>query len=204
MKTINNIPGGLTRDKVLNILRPYQAHLYRSIVDGWAAWEALGNREPKLRKPLNSRARAFFVYCHIIESAKRRFQEIPDVFLSEKRGFLIIRFGKEVILRFKKLDSKRRARGVPTKQFKLFMQQQCLPGFESTQSNIIGGYRLDELQTQIEDILITCPSGSSNQWYADLNVPLEQSGIETIIQDESDEMPVIRPVAEKSRKRKAE
>lgn len=204
MNILKQTQDGLTQKQVLDELRPHWANLYKSIADGWAAWKILGENEPELRKPLNSRARAFFVYCHIVESAKRRFREVPGVFLSEKRGFLIIRFGKEVILRFKKLDSRGRARGAPTKQFKLFMEQQCLPGFESTQRNLIGGYKLDDLQTQIEDILIICPRGSDNQWYADLNVPLEQSGIETITPEGIEEAPIIRPVAEKVKKSKAE
>ena len=193
MKHLNNTPNGLSREEVENILRPYYSDLYDSIVDGWTAWEELGKREPGLRKPLNSWARASFVYCHIVDSAKRRFQGNPEVHLSEKRRFLVMTFKGQVVLRFKKLDSRRRARGAPTRQFKLFMAQQSLPGLEFAQKNVVTGYRLDELQTQIKDILIVCPKGAHNEWH--LDVPLETSAIEKISPPTTEDKPSIRPVA---------
>lgn len=203
MNILNQSSSGLSEKEAKEILRPHMPNLYGCIADGWHAWETLGQREPGLRKPLNAMARAYFIYCHIVESAKKRFSEIPNVRLSEKKRFLTITFGREVTLRFKKLDSKRRARGTPTKQFLLFMNQQYIPGLEPTQINLVGGYTLNDVQAEINEILITCPMGATNKWDFVLDAPLEQERIQNITPKSVEEKPIIRPIKVRKEKGKS-
>ncbi len=190
MKTLrNNGPGIHSQAEAIELLNPHLPNISGSIEDGWDAWERFGEREPDLRMPLDATARANFIYCHIVESARRRFEGIKGVLKSTKGRVLKLTFAGRIVLRFKKLDAKLRSSGIPTQQYLQFLLQRCLPGFEQT--NVIGGYRLDGLKVGMEDIHVTCPHGSRNHWTVE--IPTETCTIiETVPSIASEETPKMR------------
>jgi len=195
-QTLNN-RNMLTKEQSLSVLEPYLAAIYGSIRDGWDAWVKFGEREPGLRKPLNTTARANFVYCHIKESAKQRFGGVEGVIATERRGFLCLVFDKGVTLRFKKLDKYKRSRGIHTKQYLSYLLQLNIPGLEQTK--IIGGYTLDSLQSMIAGVHVVCPEGSRNKWQTEIDLELN-SGVTSIVPEVDESLPKVRPKEVKERK----
>jgi hypothetical protein len=182
---------GLSQDRVLEILKPHLANLSGSVTDAWSAWETFCQQNPGASSILSNRTRASFIYDYMRNSAMKRFDDVGGVSLSHGRGFLAVTVCDQVVIRFKKLDKNRRARGVRTKQYELFMLQGNLEGFD--QVNLVAGYRVDALQTQIAEVLIVCPSGSKNLWYVDVTTEVPAQ-IENIVPAASDKKPVIRAI----------
>ncbi len=159
--TPRNIPGEIeTRE----FLAPHLLSIGECIKDGWRAWEAFGEKAPELRAPLSPIARANFVYCHIVQAAKRRFQDILNVHLSEKAGFLAVIFENKVVVRFKKLNERGKFSLSKTRQSELFMAQLGIPGIGDAPTKLIGGYMLDQLQVAILDVRLICPRSRDIEW----------------------------------------
>lgn len=179
MNTLNTTKAnGLNQEEAREILKPFLKDIYASVADGWSAWVRLAEVAPELRLPLKSRSRASFVFDHIVDSAKKRFQNKKGVICTEKKGLFRLIFSNGIVIRFKKFDKYGRTSSIPTKQSQLFRLQYSLD-LDEVSLNLIGGYRLDEFNKDIRDILITCPAGKSNQWYLEIP-PVEIPNIQTI------------------------
>lgn len=191
MKNIRStVSSDLSRDRALVMLKPHLADLSGSVTDAWAVWESRCQTFPEDRVKLSDRSRASIVYDYMKDSATRRFTGKPDVYLSNKRGYLSVTICGKVVIRFKKFDKYRRVRSIPTRQYNLFMLQQSLEGFELV--NLVTGYRVDDLQTGIAEVLIACPSGAKNLWYADITTEIPPQ-VESISPEPLEERPIVRP-----------
>jgi hypothetical protein len=153
-------------------LAPLLAELIASVKHGFGQWKRLGHidhehavaDESPLRSPLSSRTRASWVYDHIVQEARRRLGGRPGVTLSTSRGFLLVLVGDAFSVRFKKLDAKGLARNYQTRAQTQFSFQLEMFGL-GQETRITCGYQLDQLATEIADILIACPDGPySNAW----------------------------------------
>jgi hypothetical protein len=99
---------------------------------------------------------------------RERFDALPGVSVQEKGGFFYLELEdgeSRAVLRFKKLDEKRRARNYQTTQQILFSLQLQLPGWPADASRLIAGYQLDMSETEIVEMLITLPVGRKVEWY---------------------------------------
>jgi hypothetical protein len=89
--------------------------------------------------------------------------------ISRKRGLVTINVRDQLLARFKKLDRDKRSHNIPTQQSLLFKAQLDLPGIESSLTHLDVGYVLNELQTGLDGVYITCPYGKGIAWWIDLN-----------------------------------
>jgi hypothetical protein len=157
----------VSEDAAKSILNPHLDSFLTIIKEAWGSWEELGEKAPELRAPLSARCRASFIYDHIAYRARSRFDGIQGVRLEERRGFLLLHIDNKVTIRFKKLDAKNRTRNVPTQQqirFSLQLEMEGLP--KSTR--LVAGYKLNDVQTAIQQIAVTCPVGNNLQWFFEI------------------------------------
>lgn len=202
MNTIQPQPTtGFTSSEAEKVLAPFLGDIYGCVSDGWAAWVKLGEVAPKLRAPMRARARASFVFDHIVDSAKRRFADDPRVRCTENKGLFRLIFESGVVLRFKKFDRYLRTSGIPTRQHLQYMLQYSLDLGKFKLVHLVGGYRLTDHQMEIQDILLTCPNGSRNLW--SLEIPQKELPEIQNITRHDEELPVIRPRAKSKEKSKS-
>jgi hypothetical protein len=159
------------------VLQPYLNDLRTIVLAGWAAWDVLGERAPDLRAPLSARTRANFIYDSITQRARDLFANRPGINIREVRGFLELSFKDQCVVRFKKLDRKYRAKGIPTRQQMRWnfnelaeerLSQMELPfGFPLT-AKLIAGYTLDSLAVSVDKVLVTRPGKKAVQWHFEI------------------------------------
>jgi hypothetical protein len=90
------------------------------MIAGFNLWFKL---PPEFRAIASARTRASFIHDAIKNEAKKRFANIPDIGLLEVRNLFLVKFGEEVLLRFKKCDQRFRPQNIPTRQTKLYASQ---------------------------------------------------------------------------------
>lgn len=189
-----------TEDGARKLLAPYLAGLRGAMEDGWKAWVELGDKLPSARLPLRSRTRANFVYDHIAANAVARFGKDPKVRISESRGFLQLLIDRKYILRFKKLDRKRRSRNISTGQQRLwFNVQMSLPEMPAEAVRLIAGYQLNPFGTEFEDILVTRPANGRIDWAFSIPDSSAEGGVVVQIRPVEPKLPEIRSKIEKSK-----
>jgi len=122
------------------------------------------------------RTRASITRDHIKDRIRRNFATDKSARIIEKRdGLFLLELAKQVLLRFKKLNSRKCSSNIPTTQAKGFYRQ--LPMIEGQhRTNLNAGYIANETWTGFE-FYITEPSGSrSNAWVMAIHKePLSQS-----------------------------
>ncbi len=184
------IMNGFSQDYIKDFLHQYHHPLRESLIAGWHAWIELGQRVPELQHPLSAQCRARFVYDHIVNAAKERFEGLPQVLTSSTRGFLEIYFHEEGVhvctVRFKKVNKKGQSSNLLTEQQRKWRYVEQLkfdfPELPPEAIRLIAGYRLDVLGTVQEELVITRPSGNDAIWKYEipetdsLVVPFPSSG----------------------------
>lgn len=157
-------PQAASRERAKRILSPFLVAFREAIMEAWNAWERLAKTDPEFRRPLMGRSRAACMYDHITANVRRKLSDIKGVRLSDERGFLVVILGADYVVRFKKLDKKGRARGIPTNQAKLWSLQLELPGLPPAAVKLIAGYQLDLLEEDVERVLVTLAVGRKVEW----------------------------------------
>ncbi len=110
------------------------------------------------------------VHNHITDLARKEFADDPGVHVGDNRGFLVLTFEDRVVVRFKKYRSRRfRTSNIPTRQQLQFSYQLQLPGMPAESTRLVAGYLLDELETSIQTIAVTCSIGPELQWMLDIS-----------------------------------
>ncbi len=138
---------------------------------GWDKWEELGKRVPDLMIPVGPSARALLVHNYMTDLARREFADDPGVRIGSKGGFLCLTFEDKVVIRFKKFKNGNfTTSGIPTKQQQQFAYQLSFEfeGMPPEATKLVVGYLLNELQTSIETIAVTCRVGSDLRWVLDI------------------------------------
>lgn len=105
----------------------------------------------------------------MVAFAKRFFDGIEGIRISQKRGLTTINIRDHLLARFKKLDKNKHSRNLPTQQSFLFKAQLELPGIPSKLTHLDVGYVLNDLQTGIDGVYITCPYGKGLAWLINLD-----------------------------------
>lgn len=171
----------MTEDEAREVLAVYLDRLRECLQEGWADWKEYLSENPKAAT-LRAATRASMVYDFVVAAAKKKFDDDPQVHISDKRGFTTITVGQPriVVVRFKKFRSKKlRTSGVRTQQRIAYEEQWIsLDGLDVT--NLVAGYVLDRLGTEPIKLAIACPRGAEVFWSIDLD----------------DEMASVRPVQE--------
>ena len=147
------------------------------IQGGWGKWEELGRRAPDLQIPLNAFARAIIVHNHITDLARKAFADDPGVHVGDNRGFLVLTIEEQLVIRFKKYKNGNfTTSNIPTQQQLQFEYQLQLSGMPPEATKLVAGYLLDELQTSIGTIAITCRVGPDLQWMLDISDEADAGG----------------------------
>jgi len=80
----------------------------------------------------------------------------------------LINVKDSLLLRFKKMGEDKSTRNIPTQQSFLFRAQLELPGIPAALTHLEAGYVLNDLQTALDGVYITCPNGKRLEWFIDL------------------------------------
>jgi hypothetical protein len=153
--------GMMDRDEVGIILNPFLPRLIDCLLNG--CQDYLGQYSAFTHIHTKG-TRASITRDHIRDWIRRSFATEKSTRIVEKRnGLFLLEVEQRLLLRFKKLNSRKCSANVPTGQTKRFYRQQPLfPGLWRT--NLNAGYIANETWTEFE-FYITEPSGSrSNAW----------------------------------------
>lgn len=152
------------QDDVVAILSPH-LEIIRQCIS--SAWEDYMRECNSIRHKTTPRSRASIVHDNMVFNAKALFDDVTGVRYLDNKGLFLLIFDERIRLRFKKLDEDKMPHNIPTQQTMSFLEQMDLPGIPQA-TNIIAGYELNSLQTEISTICLTCPNGSSNAWCIEL------------------------------------
>lgn len=155
------------------ILDPYKTRLRECVTHAWKDYESQYGPMRHIHTP---RTRANIVHDHMVHHAKRLFESDTDVSMYEVKGLFLVEIGGQLHVRFKKLDEDKRHHNYPTPQNLEFWEQLFLPGMPHL-IRLVAGYELNDLQTDINAVYITCPNGSCNAWYFELENEIAQAEI---------------------------
>lgn len=142
-------------------LAKYEAHILRAVHGGWEDWRALqlGGR---LMFP--ARSRACLVYDFIVQRAEAAFTEDGHVRTLRRDETIKFVFGDSVLLRFKKATDNGLGSNIQTQATLGFVdQQQELPGLPHVHKVEVV-YVLNQLQTQIEQVLVAARNNNVCLW----------------------------------------
>lgn len=141
--------------------------IFSCILDAWQIYQMKYPEDLKIAHSATSRAS--IVHDHIVSLARQRFEPRFGVQCLVIGRLFIVSFNSGVVVRFKKFDKNFRAHNIRTRQSSGFMTQAPLPEIGEV-INLQAGYRLDDLETDIEGIYLTLPiSESGNEWVFELN-----------------------------------
>ncbi len=147
---------------VKSTLKSYVQSISDAIKESWQKYLDI---EPDKRYPWDSKTRANVVNNYICHEIRHRFDNISGVSINDHCGFLVLNFCDTVLLRFKMLDKNRRAGNIQTKQQNDYDRLSELPHLPPKAIRVVAGYQLDQMETQIKDILITRPICGKILWY---------------------------------------
>jgi len=155
-----------------------------------AAFDRYLALDPAVRASLSPRSIASITHDFIIENALRLLADAPGVTWELRGGLFLAYIETEwvvYVLRFKKLDQRLRFRGIATRQYSNFVNQiqPSLPGLgliplsELPFVNLVAGYILNELRTELESVHMVCPGGKEHRWTFEI-LRQEELGVLTI------------------------
>lgn len=134
------------------------------------------------------RTKSTLMFEAMIAAASSWFADDPHVVEKTRYGTTQWTIRDHVVVRFKKLDKKRRPMNIPTQRsLDLLCQpaayrQTDLPITVDQQWNVVVGYVLDPLSIAVEDILLVLTESKENVWeysllaeLADIDTPVELS-----------------------------
>lgn len=186
---INKITGDIkmliTQSESLSILKPYQSKIRECVVSGWNAYIT---QYAHVRDVLTPRTRANIVFDHMCHHARQQFANTKDVHIRETNGLFLVDIQGKLQIRFKKLDDNNKSSNIQTQQTLNFYEQLELPGLPHA-TRLVAGYVLNDWETAIRTVTVTCPNGSEIEWYLELEEPPK---VETINLPTESEIPEIR------------
>jgi hypothetical protein len=209
-KRFLNLRDVISQERAEEILRPYEDDLREPFFTGWHAWTDLASFNPAYHAKSTRRGRASLVFDHVMDDAKTRFdgRDAEGIRTSDDYDSYLVAIGDEIVVRFKMFDQNKRPRSYPTKrQIDIEAQQGELNGMPPRATVVSIGYRLNEAQTGLKDIYITCWQLESLKWSFPIweAVASDQLFRDRAVPSASDQAdmpkPIVRP---KLDKRKAE
>jgi hypothetical protein len=180
----------ITQALAAPILWPHQSRLYEIVVAAWNDY--MTSITEQIRCLQHRRTRACIVHDFMVSHAKRLFEGVPGVHIEDRSGIVLLVIDDRLAIRFKKLDKENRTRNYPTQQALAFMQQLDLPTIPSL-ARLVVGYRLTNLETELESVFVVCPNGLSNAWGMELKPPAIGGNVVPLTPRPTGPAPVVRP-----------
>lgn len=154
----------VTKEEARELLSKYEGKLTDCVFNGWSDYFEY---DSQLKLVHRARTRANIVYDHIVENAKKEFEDENGVSHFIARGIFLLKVEDKLIIRFKMLDNAKRPKNVKTRHNQEFFQQLDLPNIPAA-TRLVVGYELNKYETSIKSISVICPNGENNEWVYDL------------------------------------
>lgn len=153
----------LTESEAREVLAPFLLDLREAVELGWKAWAS-----NPARASASKRTRASLIHDEITSQLERAYASHDRVRVKRRDSSLYMSIDGLVIIRVKMLHRRGlNTSGIMTNARVNFLAQRGdLAGTPVT--NLILGYRLDDLGTGIQQIYLTCPLGGRNLWVIEL------------------------------------
>ena len=163
----------MKEDDALKILNPYLEKLASSVV---RSFEVYRSRYP--HRPIHRRTTSANVMCDEIWAASINTfcDDAPRVKpIEQHHGLRLLGIQgptgeTEILLWFKKVDSGRRPRSLPTARSKKMLKGENLEMFKRA-TTLVVGYHLNREENRIQSISITRLLDGRPDWYFDLDLP---------------------------------
>jgi hypothetical protein len=147
------------------ILEGFEPRLRRAIELGWADWMKTPNRSLFVF----GRTRSNEVFDHIARHAMLEFEGDPDVRIVKKNQTVKFLFKGKVFLRIKKANAAGLGQNIPTQEVLAFISPQAeIPGLLEDVYKIEICYKLDDLATKLERIIVTARAMNRKLWAYEL------------------------------------
>jgi hypothetical protein len=165
----------MREDEAAELIRPQEQRLNSIVRSAWAALDRYRDDLPIFTR----RTRANIVRDHMVNNAIHEFDGVPGVTPTFRKGRFFLAFRDELLVQLKKLGKRRRPRNYPTRQAVDIENQQGdlfdprqLTLFDLGQvpppTVVTAGYKLDRLESQIEEVAVVCHVGQQLQWKFDI------------------------------------
>jgi hypothetical protein len=147
------------------ILADFEPRLRKAIEAGWADWM----KTPNKALFIFPRTRSNAVFDHIARHAMAEFANDSDVRTVKKDQTVKFLFKGQVFLRIKKANSVGLGQNIPTQAVLAFITpQREIPGLLKDVHKIEICYKLDDLATKMERIVVTARAMNRKLWAYEL------------------------------------
>jgi hypothetical protein len=147
------------------ILADFEPRLRKAIEAGWADWM----KTPNKALFIFPRTRSNAVFDHIARHAMAEFENDSDVRVVKEKQTVKFLFKGQVFLRIKKANSAGLGQNIQTQQVLAFISPQAeIPGLLKDVFKIEICYKLDNLATKMERIVVTARSMNRKLWAYEL------------------------------------
>lgn len=166
----------LTHSEAYSILESYLPFFHECIIGAWKDFCKWSPYSPHLITP---RTRANIMHDFMTARARNKVNGTYGIRVHESGGLFLLIIEDKINIKFKKLNEDKRPSNIPTQQSLYFMEQMELPGIPFA-TNLVVGYELNKLQTDISAVSIICPLGIKNDWFFDIDGEIPSDEIEVI------------------------
>ena len=169
----------LTQEEGEAIIKPHAERFLDCVERAWKDWK--GEEYERVRHIHPARSRANIMHDRMIHLARQLFESQSDVRVFQSQGRTMVAIEDKCVIRLKKLDKNKHAHGIPTTQFALFEMQVNFDGIPAELTHLDIGYILNDLQTELSGVYVTCPNGRRrNHWSFDLRTLAKGGGGEVV------------------------
>lgn len=156
----------INEDEAYAVLEPHLSLIKKTVVTSVNDY-FYGINYAQVRHEHSPRSAASICHDKIKNSIIDSFSDIIGVSYKTNKGLFTLTIDGLVVLRFKKFNKKNLSSSVVTQQLLAFNNQDVeqleLPDMPPN-GLLHVGYRLNQLETAIEDVIISCRHGNSNIW----------------------------------------
>lgn len=179
----------LTESEAREVLAPFLPDLRKAVEEGWKAWA-----NNPARTSASKRTRASLIHDEITNQLERTYASHDRVRVRRRDNSLHMSIDSLVTIRVKMLHRRGlNTSGIMTNARANFLAQRGdLPGTPLT--NLVLGYRLDDLELGIQQIYLTCPLMRRNLWVIELAEAPAASVSLFDAQEPADEGTIVRSV----------
>ena len=186
MTSPSDLHMSISFDEMEALVTPYLPLLRPCFLEPWALWRQQFTTNAAFVTPFSKKSRASVINDHIWDAVKRQFINVEGARWSEDSGLRLLYIRDRIMIRFKKLDKRLRSRNVRTRQQHELQQQFPIDGLLPI-PNLVMGYVVDTLETEIATLAVTYSINNSVKWH--MPVSVEDVTVELLPFDVSIEEP---------------